>query len=468
MTGTFDINLTPDKRTILLHEEQSLIKELSVPSLNDFANIEDQLTQFFDLFQHNLPLGQFLTSTKPRQTQLIKAESPQPKGGQELTQEDDQDNEFGTPRTPQQQQPQIIDLSSTEKIVSSVTGDFKERIATYALDSPDRVKSIDSSLTPVPEITIVQPSPSKRSRHPLPQRRQSPVSEEDEISDESDIDEAPARPTSRNVKRPITTIITPSQLEAIVGPSKRGRREEQIVPRLSGQTLLQDHFLRKADASDIRGRRGDVEFLEVLSPEQISSMFATVNTDEDKEMIQDEASPMPDHKGDEMQEGDVMVEDDMEEVENNNNDVPVPPKPVEPPSQPERNLFKSRQKNAVHNLRTTADITLDSIESQYTTLKISRQSSSSSRRGTIGEKEYTEPNEKAEERLSLTVSKEDFSRMRIVGQFNLGFIIAVRERRMDSIDVEDVFIIDQHASDEKYNFERLEAESVMQVQTLAR
>lgn len=32
MTGTFDINLTPDKRTILLHEEQSLIKELSVHS----------------------------------------------------------------------------------------------------------------------------------------------------------------------------------------------------------------------------------------------------------------------------------------------------------------------------------------------------------------------------------------------------------------------------------------------------
>jgi hypothetical protein len=29
-SGTFDINLTPDKRTILLHEEQTLIKELNV------------------------------------------------------------------------------------------------------------------------------------------------------------------------------------------------------------------------------------------------------------------------------------------------------------------------------------------------------------------------------------------------------------------------------------------------------
>lgn len=30
MAGTFDLNLTPDKRTILLHDEQNLIKELNV------------------------------------------------------------------------------------------------------------------------------------------------------------------------------------------------------------------------------------------------------------------------------------------------------------------------------------------------------------------------------------------------------------------------------------------------------
>lgn len=35
----------------------------------------------------------------------------------------------------------------------------------------------------------------------------------------------------------------------------------------------------------------------------------------------------------------------------------------------------------------------------------------------------------------------------IVGQFNLGFIVA----RLGP----DLFIIDQHAADEKYNFERL-------------
>lgn len=33
IVGTFDLNLTPDKRTILLHDEQSLIKELTVHPL---------------------------------------------------------------------------------------------------------------------------------------------------------------------------------------------------------------------------------------------------------------------------------------------------------------------------------------------------------------------------------------------------------------------------------------------------
>jgi DNA mismatch repair protein PMS2 len=73
-------------------------------------------------------------------------------------------------------------------------------------------------------------------------------------------------------------------------------------------------------------------------------------------------------------------------------------------------------------------------------------------------------NEKAEERLSLTISKNDFSRMRVIGQFNLGFIITI----LDRDDTQDLFIIDQHASDEKYNFERLQAETVISVQTLAR
>lgn len=84
-----------------------------------------------------------------------------------------------------------------------------------------------------------------------------------------------------------------------------------------------------------------------------------------------------------------------------------------------------------------------------------------------------------EDSLSLTVSKEDFSHMRIIGQFNLGFILAVRPSNPSSTTTssnppsspspsDELFIIDQHASDEKSNFERLQSTTVLQHQRLVR
>ncbi|KZW00314.1 Pms2 protein, partial [Exidia glandulosa HHB12029] len=72
----------------------------------------------------------------------------------------------------------------------------------------------------------------------------------------------------------------------------------------------------------------------------------------------------------------------------------------------------------------------------------------------------------AEETLSRIIHKADFSRMRILGQFNLGFIIA-RLRGGEEED-DDLFVIDQHASDEKYNFETLQETTKMETQRLLR
>ncbi|KAF2135854.1 uncharacterized protein K452DRAFT_354206 [Aplosporella prunicola CBS 121167] len=88
--------------------------------------------------------------------------------------------------------------------------------------------------------------------------------------------------------------------------------------------------------------------------------------------------------------------------------------------------------------------------------------------------------ESAEEKLALTVSKRDFARMRVVGQFNLGFILAVRpashaqtqtqgaSSSSSSAAADELFIIDQHASDEKVNFERLASTTVLEPQRLVR
>ena len=60
---------------------------------------------------------------------------------------------------------------------------------------------------------------------------------------------------------------------------------------------------------------------------------------------------------------------------------------------------------------------------------------------------------------TIKLAKDDFLRMSIIGQFNLGFILARCPKRH-------LWIIDQHAADEKWNFERLCRDTVIHEQTL--
>uniref|UniRef100_A0A8C0SIQ6 Mismatch repair endonuclease PMS2 n=1 Tax=Canis lupus familiaris TaxID=9615 RepID=A0A8C0SIQ6_CANLF len=67
-------------------------------------------------------------------------------------------------------------------------------------------------------------------------------------------------------------------------------------------------------------------------------------------------------------------------------------------------------------------------------------------------------NQAAEDELRKEISKTMFAEMEIIGQFNLGFIITKLKA--------DIFIVDQHATDEKYNFEMLQQHTVLQGQRL--
>ncbi|KAJ9543345.1 hypothetical protein OSB04_023052 [Centaurea solstitialis] len=62
--------------------------------------------------------------------------------------------------------------------------------------------------------------------------------------------------------------------------------------------------------------------------------------------------------------------------------------------------------------------------------------------------------------LEKLFKKEDFGRMKVIGQFNLGFIIG----KLD----QDLFVVDQHAADEKYNYEHLSQFTTLNQQPLLR
>ncbi|KAJ7330351.1 MutL C terminal dimerization domain-containing protein [Mycena albidolilacea] len=78
----------------------------------------------------------------------------------------------------------------------------------------------------------------------------------------------------------------------------------------------------------------------------------------------------------------------------------------------------------------------------------------------------------ATEALARTISKADFGAMEILGQFNLGFIITRRRKEKDgdgaAVAMDDLFIVDQHAADEKYNFETLQQTTRIKSQKLFR
>lgn len=75
----------------------------------------------------------------------------------------------------------------------------------------------------------------------------------------------------------------------------------------------------------------------------------------------------------------------------------------------------------------------------------------------------------AGDKLLSIFSKEEFKMMEVIGQFNKGFILTMLEKQIGEGKVErDLFILDQHAADEKYNFEMLSRTTKMVPQDLVK
>ncbi|KAF5874100.1 putative dna mismatch repair protein [Botrytis fragariae] len=129
----------------------------------------------------------------------------------------------------------------------------------------------------------------------------------------------------------------------------------------------------------------------------------------------------------------------------------------------------AKRKESTFNLTQTVDTTILDISQQFENLQdalsvYANQITSTSQDEALD-------SDGAEERLSLTISKSDFAKMKIIGQFNLGFILASKAPEPITENggiqtADNVFIIDQHSSDEKYNFERLQATTIVQSQRL--
>lgn len=181
--------------------------------------------------------------------------------------------------------------------------------------------------------------------------------------------------------------------------------------------------------------------------------------------------------------GAIQREPDPDSLQQHrNNDTNIPSQKEDEQNEPQQRK-KQRPTTAVPEpTALTLEVDIDAIKSRllqaatsdspihHTTTKASKQSSKTSKKfaaASLQTGENASENMtreqielRAEHELERVFSKEDFKNMAVLGQFNLGFIIA----RLGK----DLFIVDQHASDEKFNFEKLQASTVLNRQPLLR
>ncbi|KAI9645633.1 ATP-binding mismatch repair protein [Ciborinia camelliae] len=182
-------------------------------------------------------------------------------------------------------------------------------------------------------------------------------------------------------------------------------------------------------------------------------------------------SPGDDEDGDYMDEKEKKVREEAKVQEMIEEAERAAALPSQENTSRAKSLLKggAKRKESTFNLTQNVDTTLVDINQQFQSLNdalslYANHTASSSQDEALD-------SDGAEERLSLTISKSDFAKMKVIGQFNLGFILASKAPEPATENggiqtADNVFIIDQHSSDEKYNFERLQATTIVQSQRL--
>lgn len=530
-TNAYDLNVSPDKRTIMLHDSAALVESLK-SSLTELFDQQDQTVPQSQIQSTRLPAYQQLTIA--RESTIDSTDSQGSGGASALSQislgqaEDGETNRFlhsfvqnqaSTREEPKADVSDAVVLRSKKKLaraleqeasnarnfneyddLAEVRGvdkvcdhedvghaedlrvrDFNQRIAEQQMKAPDQqpvlnptawnidVPSSTTSKRP-PRTNVVQ-NAFDRSRPTRPAVEMATIT----VGDKTITTMVGTQPTTPNprrtetgVKNPKTTPIAPASTQAFTqrlrGFAAQGTPSAQMDAETSNEAGSGEESHNPA--SDIDG----------ISRENSPSIF--LDAEGDDGASSDSAglaiSPEDDTDGKYIHETEKQAEKDAKVVEliraaeekaaslNMNN-----------PRRANRVFKSGLLKDSTCNLQVTVAVSTERVQELTSSWQLNIKDNP--RAGTVLDKEDgVDEGGSEEQRLALTVSKSDFSKMHIVGQFNLGFILAVRissnvnEVESDIRKANELFIVDQHASDEKYNFEKLQEETVVGNQRLVR
>lgn len=532
-THMYDVNVSPDKRSILLHDQNELLD-----------NLRTSLTDLFDSQNYSVPTAQLLTPKPNPEKQTNRGTSAGPLSGprsnsrnapQDDSGSEDEDGEHESPVV-RVQIGQARTIHSSRSLSKDTSGQnlisgWVERRTTSRIDKTKNAPTTSRPLGgPDPKASTSKEEPSLF----LESSSDSSESDENDVNKPlpvRDFNKRLKETTTTKSKAPIETVSSPPSVEdeppiPAVQPLRRGHDDHRhvspvrsiqrgVVPEVTtviiGNERVQDPTSSLPDVD--KTEASDTGEMEVDEPKpsfgsRLTQIFAAEskvtkdhsvplqdgsddesvddprlgpepNSDEDEDGIKGHGTPeLSDAPSD--HEEDPRLADpspSMEEADNQPQN-PSPPSPLAPmssqiltaeqKSQPLKAGVRKRDATSqiLQHLRTNEGLIRSQMASWAVHLPMDNGHS-------LGGGEVTDLGAAdAEEKLSLTIARKDFLRMRIAGQFNLGFIIAVRPaqaRSNDELELsenDELFIVDQHATDEKYNFERLQQAQTVQSQRL--
>lgn len=557
-THLYDVNVSPDKRTILLHEQGRMLESM-----------RESLNALFEAQDYSVPASQLATqktpsmgrSSTPQATPALAISSPSPSVNASQTHETSETTSH--PRTGESELESTpassgSKLRSADSLTTNLLSSWVQKKATLGSQgasspSPSGPQDPDegddsshqepttgaegssipveaepgSSTAHTPEpVSLEEDTTSRRVRDfhsRLDELGQKPP-ETGLDSDEEDTHQRSTSPSTTHGDLPgfrsasslfhsrkraspdvATVTIGDQTVTSLIGSSAKRRREDSsptstravgstprepkpfAAPSFGGR--LSQLFSANSQEEDVSERRRDEEQDSIKDsdmdedsnvkgdtheggkPDQ-SDVSSDDGYQEIGEMADGERATSPARfQALDMNPEDGLREPPQDDATEGQSEEPAPEtKPADAPSDRRTPTAKlGRRREPTLHCEQHVRVELESLDSKILAwreavdaLKIRFDSSPSD--------ENTDEVKDAEEKLSLTISKGDFNKMKIVGQFNLGFILAVRpageSTGAESTRQDELFIIDQHASDEKYNFERLQASTVVQSQRL--
>lgn len=529
-THAYDVNVSPDKRTILLHDQSELLESLKAALLELFEAQEQSVpqTKLSSATQAKLP------SYKP----LSIVRQPEPES-------EASPDEPETPRQPEAYRHNLqADIETPEHDGTQISKPFDTQASTEDAESypsqrgpPERLihnwmgrSTIDREEIPVPRRKQPAPSPVTvpnafdRMRPPRTPAQIAEITIGDTTTTTVIGTGSPAykrrrihtpKTPSGAVKGLRAFAMPGSQMEEDEEESEEDDEDDQAAEEHNGE---EQQEARSSSAQAAVEEASDEDISEDEGIQQDVVMDDAPARTSDKKFPGEAEStqaipvklkeypPRPPF----IEESSDEEEDVAEPVATQDDQHAVTDHPKEPSSEPDGDyldenakrmredeniarLIHEAEQAAAHpsadNLKRASQAMKSTIGSKYSVLnlaisfevsldRIRQQAATVSALSTpmIREKDGTEDGENdmvadnidktdAEAQLSLTVSKADFARMTIAGQFNLGFIIALRPDKESGND--DLFIIDQHAADEKFNFERFTRSLTLDPQRLA-